>query len=117
MRFRLKAGTGITGARIPLEDREPGTLDGHCLQDSPIPFIVQIQFLRTHPPSKTQPYPKIRYDLYSPCQGRTGVFAVKGQWLSRLPNGPYEDTPQLFRFMWSLLSVSSDESIDHDGTP
>ena len=29
----------------------------------------------------------------SPCQSRTGVFAVKGQWLSRLPNGPYEDTP------------------------
>lgn len=62
MRIRLIAGTGITGARTPLEDREPNTLDGHCLQDSPIPFIVQIQFLRTHPPSETWPYPKIDHD-------------------------------------------------------
>lgn len=27
-----------------MEERELGTLDGYCLQDSPIPFIVQIQF-------------------------------------------------------------------------
>ena len=44
MRFRLKAGTGVPERGSPLEDREPETLDGHRLQDSPIPFIVQIQF-------------------------------------------------------------------------
>lgn len=43
--FSAQSWPGIPERGSPLEDREPETLDGHCLQDSPIPFIVQIQFL------------------------------------------------------------------------
>ena len=49
-----KASTRVKiGDQIRLDIPEPETLDGHCLQDSPIPSIVQIQFLRMQPPSVT----------------------------------------------------------------
>ena len=45
MRFRLKAGPVFRSEDPPWKIGSLKRRDGHRLQDSPIPFIVQIQFL------------------------------------------------------------------------